>query len=261
MLSRLKEGSLVIVGSGIKFISHLSVETKSYIKQADKVLYLVNEPAMMEWLNNTNPNCEALDQIYFGYSSRQESYNEIANYIVECLKQKINLCVVIYGHPSVFAQPALDAVLQAKQCGYDAKILPAISSEDCLFADLCIDPGEFGSQSFEATDFLIYKRNFDQSSHLILWQTGILGQLNHHRKQNNTHNVQILADYLCAFYKKEHRVILYEASQYPHLLPRIDEVQLSELSKSKFSSITTLYVPPAYRRECDHEMLNKLIIS
>ncbi len=33
---------LVIVGSGIKFMSHLTIEVKAHIEQADKVLYLIN---------------------------------------------------------------------------------------------------------------------------------------------------------------------------------------------------------------------------
>jgi hypothetical protein len=42
--------SLVVVGSSIKFISHLTTEAKTYIEQSNKVLYLVNEPAIKEWV-------------------------------------------------------------------------------------------------------------------------------------------------------------------------------------------------------------------
>jgi len=35
------ESSLIVVGVGIKFISHLSVEAKAYISQSDRVLYLI----------------------------------------------------------------------------------------------------------------------------------------------------------------------------------------------------------------------------
>jgi hypothetical protein len=34
-------------------------------------------------------------------------------------------------------------------------MLPAVSAEDCLFADLGVDPGAAGCQSHEAADFLI----------------------------------------------------------------------------------------------------------
>jgi uncharacterized protein YabN with tetrapyrrole methylase and pyrophosphatase domain len=78
--------------------------------------------------------------------------------------------VVFYGHPTVFAKSALDAVIKLEKENYVTKILPAISSEDCLFADLRIDPGSDGCQSYEATDFLIRRKKIDPTSHLILWQ-------------------------------------------------------------------------------------------
>ena len=49
-----KKPSLVVVGSGIKFMSHLTIEAKSYIEQSDKVLYLVNDPLMKKWIQDSN---------------------------------------------------------------------------------------------------------------------------------------------------------------------------------------------------------------
>ena len=106
-----------------------------------------------------------------------------------------HICVALEGHPSVFATPALNAVILAKQHGYYAKILPGISSEDCLFADLLIDPGSSGCQSFEATDFLIHKRIFDPTCHLILWQVDEIGILKSQRSTNlATKNLQLSAN-------------------------------------------------------------------
>lgn len=251
-------GSLVVVGSGIKCISHLTVETQSYIRDADKVLYLINEPAMMEWIRNTNDNSESLEPIYFGYTSRQDAYNAITDYILENLEQKLHLCVVIYGHPCVFAQSTVQAVIQAKQKQYNASILPAVSAADCLYADLCIDPSSSGCQSFETTDFLIYARQFDPSSHLLLWQVGVIGVLGQPGNHNNSQNAQILVDHLTNYYPAEHNVILYEAAQYPTFGARIDTVTLAELAKAHFTEITTLYIPPACKKDYDHELLMKL---
>src|SRR5439155_2742798 len=140
------------------------------IEQADQVLYLVNDPAMKEWIKKINHCANSLDTLYKQDRLRHRCYQAITDHILETLYKNIHLCVVIYGHPAVFAQPGLDAVIEARKKGYDAKILPGISAEDCLFADLLIDPGTIGCQTFEATDFLIHRRKFDNSSHLILWQ-------------------------------------------------------------------------------------------
>ncbi len=131
-----KNSSLVVVGSGIKFLSHLTTEARAYIEQSDKLLYLVNDPAMQEWIEKANTNAESLAEIYHKHSLRRESYHAITEYILKILRQDQHVCVVLYGHPTVFSQPALNAVRQAQQQGYYTKILPGVSAEDCLFADL-----------------------------------------------------------------------------------------------------------------------------
>ena len=52
---------------------------------------------------------------------------------------------------------------------------PGISAEDCLYADLGIDPGSVGCQHYEASQFMFYRRRIDPSAYLVLWQVGIAG--------------------------------------------------------------------------------------
>jgi tetrapyrrole methylase family protein/MazG family protein len=189
-------GSLVVAGSGIKFMSHLSTETIAYIKQSDKVIYSLNEPAIEAWIKKNNSNVQSLNFLENDNNLRIVNYQTITNYIIEEVKKKQHVCVVFYGHPTVFAKSALDAVVQLEKENYDAKILPAISSEDCLFADLRIDPGSDGCQSYEATDFLIRRKKIDPTSHLILWQIGLIGAFKDYKKHENKIGLRLLVDYL-----------------------------------------------------------------
>jgi tetrapyrrole methylase family protein / MazG family protein len=257
----MKNASLTVVGSGIKFISHITTETKTYIEQSNKVLYLVNDPVMKEWIKKTNVHAESLDDLYVKYPLRLHCYQAITDYILEQVRREKHVCVVLYGHPTVFAQPALEAVLQAKKEGYDAKILPGISAEDCLFSDLLIDPGSCGCQSFETTDFLVYRRKFDTSCHLLLWQVGTIGVLSHPRNHDNTKGAQFLQNYLAKYYSFDHEVIVYEAAQYPCFKPRIEKMPLAQLSTAKYSSLSTLYVPPSSKRKLDKKVLAQLSID
>jgi tetrapyrrole methylase family protein/MazG family protein len=256
-----KSCSLTIVGSGIKFVSHLTTEARVYIEQSERVLYLVNEPAMKEWIVKTNPKAESLDELYVKHHLRLHCYRAITKYILEVLYQRNHVCVVLYGHPAVFAQPGLDAVIKAKKEGYDARILPGISAEDCLFADCLIDPGTFGCQSFEATDFIIRQKQYDPNSYLVLWQVGSIGALDHPRNHDNSKGINLLKNVLEKKYSLEHEVILYEASQYPHFDPRIDKTTLALLPQAKITSLTTLCIPPAAKTPIDHEMLKLLNID
>lgn len=253
--------SLIIAGTGIKFLSHLTHETMVYIRQSDHVLYLVNDPAMKQWIEENAPKCESLDALYFSHKLRSDSYKAITDYILESLQPGIRLCVLLYGHPTVFAQPALDAVQTALDRGVDVKILPGISAEDCLFADLRIDPGTVGCQSFEATDFLLYERVFDTRSHLILWQVDVVGELGNPSTFSNHHGLKLLTEYLLNFYSSLHIIKLYTASQYSGFGPHIVEIPLLDLPTITISSISTLYIPPARPSICQIDRLTTLGIE
>lgn len=236
--------SLVIVGSGIKFLSHLTVEAQAYIKQSNKVLYLVNDPILKEWIKSFNSSSESLDDLYHKHPLRINCYKEITEYILYELRKNQHVCVVFYGHPNVFAMPGLNAALQAKQEGFYTKILPGISAEACLYSDLMIDPGSCGCQSYEATDFLIHRKKFDTSSHLILWEIDAIGIKYNPPASKNEKGIKFLIKYLQQYYGLEHQVILYEAAQYPGFEPRIETITLGQLHTATISRITTLYIPP-----------------
>jgi siroheme synthase len=159
-----KKGSLTIVGSGFQAVRHLTAESKLTIEQADKVLYLVNDPVSELWVKKTNPNSESLMTLYLGGKYRPDTYKEMTEITLRYVRQGLNICVVYYGHPGVFVIPSHESIRQARAEGYAARMLPGISAEDCLFADLGIDPGTCGCQSFEATDFLLNRRKFDTRS-------------------------------------------------------------------------------------------------
>jgi tetrapyrrole methylase family protein / MazG family protein len=253
--------SLIVVGCGIKFFAHLTNEVVTYIQQSDVVLYLVNDPILQLWIEKQNPNSKSLDYLYDSKTNRFDSYNAISDYVLEYLYQNKHVCFVLYGHPSVFAKPGLDAVQKAKLAGYYAKILPAISAEACLFADLLIDPGSSGCQSFEATDFLVHKRQFDTSSHLILWQIDAVGILDQASTNDYKVGISLLSKYLHQFYDTTDDIIIYEAAQYPGFEPKITTTQLQNLPIINLSRLSTLYIPPIKKAKPDEAILKALGIN
>jgi len=254
--------SLTVVGSGIKVISHITIETKAYIEQSDKVLYLVNSPVMKEWIKKYSKNSESLDELYQKYPLRLHCYRAITEYVLEETRKGQHICMVIYGHPTIFAKSGVDAVIQAKKEGIDARILPGISAEDCLFADLMVDPGRYGCQSFEATDLLVHHRHWDPTSYLIIWQVGIIGALGRVQDDfDNSPGAQLLQERLLTQYPIDHKVILYEAAQYPQFEPKIVEFELGTLAEAQFSRICTLFVPPVRKAKCDMKVLELLGVN
>ena len=72
------KGSLIVVGTGIRTVGHLTMEAVAWIKQADKVLYVVGDPIAEAMLKELNPaGAESLTVLYAEGKQRLETYNQM----------------------------------------------------------------------------------------------------------------------------------------------------------------------------------------
>jgi hypothetical protein len=165
---------------------------------------------------------------------------------------------VFYGHPGIFVWPSYKAIQLARRDGHNAYMLPAISSLDCLFADVGFDPSRYSCQIVEATDLLVRDRKPDIGASVVIFQVGCVGDLGYNSRGYDRRNVPVLAEYLASFYGNEYEIILYEASQYPVCKPKIKKIPISDLVAAKPSGITTMYIPPKKLPEPDEVMLGRL---
>jgi uncharacterized protein YabN with tetrapyrrole methylase and pyrophosphatase domain len=252
-------GCLTIVGTGIR-LSQLSPEARAFIEGADKLFYLVSDPVTYSWISQVNAKAESLHTFYSADKLRKTSYQEMVERILSCVREGLDVCVALYGHPGVFAYPGHEAIRRARMEGYRATMLPGISAEDCLFADLGIDPGRDGCQSFEATDFLVSRRKFDPCTSLILWQIAVCGEQGH-RTDCRVIGLRVLVDVLLQHYNHDHEVVIYEASTYVGFEPAIQRVTLSKVPEATVNTASTLYVPPRARAKPDRSMADRLGMS
>jgi uncharacterized protein YabN with tetrapyrrole methylase and pyrophosphatase domain len=257
-----KKGSLTIVGSGIELVRDATTGTRMAIEQADKVLMLVTDPANEMWVKKLNSNVESLFDCYVDGRPRLEAYKKMVERILDNVKAGFNVCAVFYGHPGVFVNPSHEAIRIARTMGFSARMLPGISAEDCLFADIGLDPGKHGCQSFEATDFLVRNRKFDPKSPLVLWQIGTIGDLYFHKNgctlETAKHGVRILRNVLEKHYDKDHEVIIYQASHLPLCQPKIQRVTLMNIEDAEIKAASTMYIPPNGPQTQDEEVIKQL---
>jgi uncharacterized protein YabN with tetrapyrrole methylase and pyrophosphatase domain len=254
-----RRGSLTVVGTGIQALGHLTFEARANITHADAVLYLVNEPVTERYIQELNPAAQSLHPLYASGKERIASYLEMVEQILAGVRRGLRVCAVFYGHPGVFVFPSHEAIRQARSEGYAAEMLPAVSAEDCLFADLGIDPALAGCQSFEATDFLVFGRRFDPTCSLVLWQIGVIGHLTfEHGGYDYRPGLEVLVRHLLETYPPDHLVVVYEAAHLPTAQTRHDAVPLGQLASADVTPVSTLYVPPREPAEADEEMLARL---
>jgi uncharacterized protein YabN with tetrapyrrole methylase and pyrophosphatase domain len=145
------------------------------------------------------------------------------------------VCAAFYGHPGVFVYSSGEAIRRARREGIATRMLPGVSALDCLFADLGVDPAASGLQIYEAGDFIRRRPAVEPRAGLALLQVGVV------------ESVEALASALRSWYPEAHPLVVYEASAYPGLRHRADDVELSRLPDIELTPRSTLYVPPADR--------------
>ncbi len=244
-----RRGSLVVVGTGISLAAQTTLEALACMERAEKLFYLVTDPATEAWVRQRNPSAESLEDSYAEGKARYRTYQEMTARIVAAVRSGRQVCAAFYGHPGVFVNASHAAIQRVRRLGLPARMLPGVSADACLFADLGVNPGDVGCQSFEATDFMGCRRRFDPSSALILWQVGVLGESSVRKGMScRPERLRALTTLLRRHYPARHPVVLYEAAQFSVCDPVITRIPLVSLPAATVPAMTTLYLPPRVSR-------------
>ncbi|GGD41308.1 SAM-dependent methyltransferase [Pseudoxanthomonas indica] len=237
-------GSLVCVGTGMMLGAHLGPRARRHIEHADVVFVAVSDPLVELWLQQMHPDVRSLQPLYAEDRSRRDTYEAMVDALLTEVRAGRHVVGAFYGHPGVFARAPHAAIAQARAEGFDAVMEPGISAEDCLYADLGIDPGTFGCQHYEASQFMLFQRRIDPSAYLILWQVGLAGDRSLRRTHTSPAERQLLVDLLATDYPLDHEVIAYEAATLPISQVRREHLILATLAHARLEPHTTLVVPP-----------------
>jgi uncharacterized protein YabN with tetrapyrrole methylase and pyrophosphatase domain len=251
-------GTLVCVGLGMTMGSHLGPLARSHIEQADVVFFALSDGIVELWLQRMHADVRSLQTFYQEGSSRMNTYWQMVEAMLVEVRAGKRVCGVFYGHPGVFAWVPHKAIELAREEGYRAHMEPGISAEDCLYADLGIDPGAYGCQHYEASQLLFYQRRIDPSAYLILWQVGVVGDQSMARFSTNAAYRQVLVDVLARDYPLNHEVIIYRAATLPIDRPRMERTTLGAMPISARGMAETVVIPPARPMQADPEILARL---
>jgi hypothetical protein len=256
------QGELIVVGSGIKAVGQFTLEAQAHIQQADIVLYAAADPVTDMWIERQNPNTFDLYQYYANDRNRVITYVQMIERILDEVRAGKRVCAIFYGHPGVFVTPSHNAVEIARREGYEARMLPAVSAEDCLYADLGVDPSVPGLQVFEATDLLLRRRRIDPSMNMILFQVGCVGDLGFRFDGYANDNFGVLVDYLEDVYGPDQELVNYVASMFNTAKTTMDRHTVGDLRDpdvaKTVTGISTFFVPAATTAESDPETGERL---
>jgi uncharacterized protein YabN with tetrapyrrole methylase and pyrophosphatase domain len=253
-------GSLSAVGIGIRSPAQATFEAAARIQNADKVFSLVPDPIAEYWVRTLNQNTESLGNLYAVGKDRIDTYREIIERITSAVRQSFRVCAVSYGHPGVAAYPFHESVRLARAEGFPAEMFAGVSAEDCLFAELGVDPINGGCLSYEATDYLLRRRVVDLASNLVLWQIGVIAESGYRDEPDiwNREGLLALTERLLEVYRPDHEVVVYEAAQLSLCGPMVERIPLASLPDARVTAMSTLFVPPMAKAPLDESMLKRL---
>ena len=249
------KGSLVNVGLGMTLGSHITPLSRNYIEKADIVFVAASNNIVEQWVQGMNQDVRSLQQYYNEGTSRMITYRKMVKVIMHEVRSGYNVCGAFYGHPGVFAWAPHASIKQARSEGYRAHMEAGVSAEDCLYADIGIDPGKYGCTHLEASQFMFRNKTFDPTSYLILWQVGIAGDKSLAKFSTPAKYKQVLVDILLKTYPEDFEIILYECAVLPIEETVIKKIKLRELALAEISLKTTVIFPPCSKSVLNHDMV------
>jgi hypothetical protein len=260
MSSPSKKGMLAVVGTGIQAGRQLTREAAAWLKNADKILFCVSEPLTRDWILDFRPDAEDLSRFYEEGKDRRLTYEEMVQAILSPVRKGQIVCAAFYGHPGVFVSPSHDVVRRAKEEGYRAFMLPGISAEACLYADLGIDPAEHGCLSYEATEWLVFGHKLDPTCAVILWQVDCVGDATYCGDKCDGKHVPVLVEALLQYFPPDHIAYLYQAAVLPISRPKVCPIAIAHLGDAITSNASsgTLFIPPVRKPSFDMEVAKRL---
>jgi len=170
-----------IIGTGMRGYQQMTKEAEMAVEASDRLYSIHLSEIYGEYLDGLGVDRYDLRDCYSEGKDRVETYEEIADEVLQGAKESDGpVTFALYGHPMVFVSPSRKVINRAKEKGMTVETRPGISSMDCLYVDLQLDPGQSGIQMYEATDLLLREWELNPEVPAMIWQIGAVESSIHH---------------------------------------------------------------------------------
>jgi uncharacterized protein YabN with tetrapyrrole methylase and pyrophosphatase domain len=255
---------LYIVGLGIVSVRQITREAESAMRRSNEILYASDAIGIDDYLHQL---CETVTEVYASTlregEDRLSKYNRIAAMVLEAALDHPPVSFAVAGHPQVFVYPTQQLLVVAESLGIRVKVLPGISSFDCMIVDLGLDPGTQGVQMYETTALLLHDRPLQPDVPCFLWQVGSVETRLFTRAPSTAGRFERLQNHLMKYYPADHLVKVVYSASHPLAASSIMEFPIDQmdLHAAQIHPGATLYVPPAEVPNIKEHELAQLVDS
>jgi len=252
---------IYIVGLGILSTLQVTRETEQTLRLCKSVYFLHSESeTIQEYLNKLCPEVTDLHGFYSTNVGREHAYTKMVDVVVNAARKDPPVALALYGNPMVFVTPTQSILEIASKENLKVKVLPGLSSFDCMLVDLGVDPSQ-GTLIYEVNDMLLHRRKLLPDMHCFIWQVGGVESEIFTNAVNRPERFLRLKKYLLQFYPPDHEVQVITSAVNPIMSPKITRVSLSKLETEpiQMHAGSTMYIPPAHQPDwLDKEFLGLL---
>jgi len=249
-----------IIGTGMVGYRQLTDECRELMKRAERIYLLHPLPEVKRHIANKYQEPVDLTEQYEQGQERARAYKSMAETVLDSASEADGPVVMaVYGHPTVGVTPTGIVRRRGDKCGISVSVFPGISSLDCLYTELGVNPLDRGLQVFEATDLLVYQIDLDTAMPAFVMQVGLVGTHLYDNRESAPERFVPLREYLQTHYPDDHVVYFVRTATIPladteRIPVRVDEF---ESVADRVDKTHTLYIPPAQERSPDERLASK----
>lgn len=249
---------IYVIGTGMVGYRQLTKEAEAAIEESGRVYLLNLHGVVEEYLEQFDVETYDLRTYYEEHRDRREIYDSMAEHVLDAADDTDSpITFAAYGHPLVFVSPSQLIIDRAPERGLTVETRPGISSMDCLFVDLQLDPGVNGIQMYEATDLLTREFRLNPDVPAMIWQIGALETGLYDTAPSKPERFSRIREYLQQFYPSDHTMTLARSATYPITESKLVDFKLDafESMADQITGLHTLYIPPVRTRPVQNEEL------
>lgn len=238
---------IFIVGLGISGYTQVTKETEQALGVAKKIFYVHTEPYIKEYLNRFCADVEDLYALYVDHQHRMQTYDAMANKVMDAAAVSPPVVFALYGHPFCFVTPSKTVLREGPKRGLQVEMLPGVSALDTLFVDLRLDPSDRGLIQYEANYCLLYHPQLNPAVPCLIWQPGAVETRGYNPRPSKPERFFRLRDYLLEFYPPEHKIVFATCASNPLVDPELVTSTVAEFPDlgSTITGLSTMFLPAA----------------
>ena len=247
-----------ILGTGMVSARQLTREAEQALDRVGDVYLLHPLPEVRALVRDRCDSVVDLTDEYERGSERSDSYEAMARRVLDRAADADDpIAFAVYGHPTAGVTPTELIRKRATDRDMRVEIVPGISSLDCLYAELGIDPFARGMQVFEATDLLLYDIDLDPETPAFVVQVGLTGTRLYDDRDSLPERFTPLKRHLLQFYPPDHTVSLVRTATMAVAESERISVALDDFETvaGAIDNTHSLFVPPVGERTLEREEL------